>query len=166
MREHEGGCLCNNLRYRVAGDPIRVTVCHCKFCQRATGGAYMVQPVFEADRFQITQGSPKTYAHTSTGSGHQVLVHFCEACVTKLFLTFDRFPGFVGLYAGSFDDPDWFMRGPENSRHVFVDAAQRGTILPPHVNTFAEHAIATDGTAMTPTVYEAPHIIERGPTNH
>jgi len=36
---HEGGCLCGTHRYRVKGDPMRVLVCHCRFCQRRTGAA-------------------------------------------------------------------------------------------------------------------------------
>ena len=155
-----GGCLCGGVRYEVVGAPARVTTCHCTFCQRATGGAFMVQPVFEAERFQVIRGVPKVYAHTSTGSGLGVFVHFCDACGTKLFLTYERFAGFVGVFGGTFDDPDWYERTPANSKHVFLGEAQRGTIIPPHVNTFTEHAMTRDGVPIAPTVFDAPHVIE------
>jgi hypothetical protein len=160
MRDHaQGGCLCGNLRYEVTQHPARTTVCHCTFCQRATGSAYMVEPIFDKAAFSMLQGTPKTYRHISTGSGQAVYVHFCDNCGTKLNLSFDRFPDAVGVYAGTFDDPDWFDITPETSKHIFLNVAQRGTIIPPHVNTFAEHAQTNDGTPCEPTVFDTPHVI-------
>ena len=37
---HEGGCLCGDVRYARSPSPLRVTICHCTFCQRFTGSAY------------------------------------------------------------------------------------------------------------------------------
>ena len=152
MIKAEGGCICGDLRYETTGQPIRITMCHCKFCQRATGGAFLVEPVFDADNFRMTKGSAKVYAHRSTGSGKQVFIHFCDTCGTKLFLSFER----------TYDDPNWFDLTPENSKHIFTGVAQRGTVIPPHINTFTEHASTLDGKPIAPTVFDAPHIIERG----
>jgi hypothetical protein len=44
MARHEGGCLCGKVRFAVSADPMRVTVCHCRFCQRNTGTAYLAEP--------------------------------------------------------------------------------------------------------------------------
>jgi hypothetical protein len=46
---HEGGCLCGSVRYRTLADPVRVTICHCTFCQRFTGTAYLVEPIFRKE---------------------------------------------------------------------------------------------------------------------
>ncbi len=159
MDHAEGGCLCGKVRYEAKGQPARVTMCHCKFCQRATGGAYLVEPVFEADRFSVVQGVPATYAHVSEGSGKDVYIHFCRDCGTKLFLTFERFSGAYGVYGGTFDDPNWFDLDPETTKHIFLGVAQRGTVIPAGVNTFAEHATDGDGVPITPKVFYAPHII-------
>ena len=93
-------------------------MCHCKFCQRATGGAYLVEPVFESADFKILQGKPKCYTHVSEGSGKEVYIHFCDTCGTKLYLTFERFKGAVGLYGGTLDDPNWLNITPENSNYL------------------------------------------------
>ena len=41
LNVHEGGCLCGGVRYRTTAKPMRVTVCHCTFCQKLTGSAYL-----------------------------------------------------------------------------------------------------------------------------
>ena len=161
MTKAQGGCICGDLRYETAGEPTRITMCHCKFCQRATGGAFLVEPIFEAANFQVIKGTPKIYVHTSTGSGLQVFIHFCDKCGTKIFLTFERFVDVVGVYGGTFDDPNWFDLTPEKSKHIFLGVAQRGTVIPPHINTFIEHASLQDGTPITPTVFDTPMVIEK-----
>ena len=160
MSGAEGGCLCGEIRYSVQSHPARVTICHCKFCQRATGGAYLVEPIFDKANFAVTNGEVKTYEHRSEGSGKQVYIHFCDICGTKLFLTFERFPEVVGVYGGTFDDPNWFDRTPENSKQIFLGVAQKGTVIPPGVNTYVEHATTNDGKPIEPTVFTEPKVIE------
>lgn len=162
MTEAQGGCLCGKLRYQVGRQPSRVSICHCRFCQRATGSAYLVEPIFDAEIFKVIEGVPKVYTHVSGGSGKEVFIHFCDTCGTKLFLTFERFADVVGVYGGTFDDPNWFDLTPENSKQIFLGVAQRGTVIPPHVNTFTGHAAENDGTPNEPTVFETPQIIGKG----
>ena len=119
----------------------------------------MVEPIFDARDFAMIKGDPKKYAHKSEGSEKAVYVHFCDNCGTKLFLTFERFADVVGVYGGTFDNPNWFDLTPENSKHIFLGVAQRGTVIPPHVNTFTEHATQNDGTPIAPKVFEAPQMI-------
>ncbi|MEZ5888132.1 MAG: GFA family protein [Paracoccaceae bacterium] len=159
MASAQGGCLCGGLRYEVKAQPGRTTICHCKFCQRATGGAYLVEPVFDARDFSVVKGKAKQYTHRSEGSGKKVYIHFCDVCGTKIFLTFERFADVVGVYGGTFDDPDWYDLTPESSKHIFLGVAQRGTVIPPHVNTFTEHATQNDGTPIAPTIFATPHVI-------
>jgi hypothetical protein len=159
---NHGGCLCGALRFATRANPLRVTMCHCKFCQRATGSAYMVEPIFEKTSLEITTGTPATYTLTSAGSGKQVTIHFCATCGTKLFLAFERFPEIFGVYGGTFDDPNWFARTPKTTRHIFLSSAQAGTIIPAGVKAYAEHAMGNDGTPLAPMIFEAPHVIDAG----
>jgi len=155
----DGGCLCGALRYHVQAPPTRVTICHCRFCQRATGGAYLVEPIFGNSDFSLIKGEAKVYRHRSEGSGKEVYVHFCDTCGTKLYLTFERFYDVVGVYGGTFDDPNWYEKTPENSKQIFLSAALHGTVIPPGVNTFDEHATMNDGTPIEPKVFSEPVII-------
>jgi hypothetical protein len=162
MPAHEGGCLCGAIRYAVKSQPMRVTICHCRFCQRATGSAYLVEPIFGKSDFDIISGRPKIYRHRSEGSGKLVDVHFCENCGTKLFLSFERFPDVVGVYGGSFDDPNWFERSAENARHIFLSVAQHGTVIPAGIARFDQHATTNDGDPIAPTVSDEHLVIPRG----
>jgi len=155
----QGGCLCGGLRYAVSAPPARVTICHCRFCQRATGSAYMTEPVFPKGDFAVIAGTPTVYAHRSEGSGMLVGVHFCNVCGTKLFLSFERFPDVVGVYAGTFDDPNWYETDPQTLKHIFLSVAQHGTVIPPGIKTYREHASTNDGAPLEPVIYAAPHVI-------
>ncbi|MCA2011089.1 GFA family protein [Cereibacter sphaeroides] len=128
--EREGRCLCGDLAYAVAGEPATVTVCHCRFCQRATGGAYLVDALFKRDRFRVTKGTPARYDHLSEGSGNIVHIQFCARCGTKLWLEFQRFPQLVGIYAGTLDDPNGIDRSPARTHYIFTDQAADWTVLP------------------------------------
>jgi hypothetical protein len=157
MSSMQGGCLCGAIRYTASAAPIRVTYCHCKFCQRATGSAYMVEPIFMKSSFKVTAGKPSTYTQASEGSGKRVTVNFCSACGTKLFLDLERFPEIYGVYGGTFDDPNWFERSPKATQHIFLDSAQDGTVIPAGLRTFRQHAIRNDGTPVEPVVFERHH---------
>lgn len=159
MSIQQGGCLCGAIRYAASAQPIRVTYCHCKFCQRATGSAYMVEPIFERKSFEIISGKPATYAKASEGSGKQVTINFCAACSTKLFLDLERFPTIYGVYGGTFDNPNWFDRPPKLVRHIFLDSAQNGTVIPAGVRAYRQHEMPADGKPDAPIVFEEHHSI-------
>ncbi len=157
---HEGGCICGQVRYAVDAAPLRVTICHCHFCQQATGGPYMIEPIMDNKNLSVISGQPKTHTVVSEGSGKQVHIHFCPDCGTKLFLTFERFPDFSGIYGGTFDDPDWFEVSPDTARHIYLSSARAGTVIPAGFDTYLEHAFDLDGNPIAPTVYDTPHVIE------
>jgi len=159
MSAHEGGCLCGHIRYSVKTEPMRVTICHCRFCQRATGSAFLVEPIFGKSDFSLTAGEPTIYQHRSEGSGKIVNVHFCARCGTKLFLSFERFSEVVGVYGGTFDDPDWFERSARNSRHIFLSVAQRGTVIPAGIDCYDQHTTTNDGQPIKSTVFIEPREI-------
>ncbi len=155
---HAGGCLCGDIRYDVVGDPLRVTVCHCTFCQRFTGSAFLVEPIFREENVVLTGVAPRKYDHRSDGSHKRVTLNFCGRCATTLYLDFERFPGFVGLCAGTLDDPNWFDRGPAACRHIFTQSAQRGVVLPAGLETYLQHAIKLDGSPNKSIVFAQPRM--------
>lgn len=159
MIGHDGGCLCGMLRYETTGAPLWVTVCYCRFCQHATGSDHMVEPIFERDTVRFTTGEAAIFTLPSKGSGKDVHVHFCAACGTKLALTFARWPDRLGIYAGTFDDPQWFDMTPQNTKHIFAGEAPRGTVIPAGYPVYRAHATENDGTPIVPEIYDAPHTV-------
>ena len=110
----------------------------------------MVEPIFRLEDLRVTSGSPVVYDITSAGSGKLVHVYFCQKCGTKLYLTFERFAETCGVYAGTFDDPNWFAVDADTSRHFYVDVARHDTILPAGVAVFRQDALLNDGTPLAP----------------
>jgi hypothetical protein len=88
---HEGGCLCGDVRYQTTAAPLWATICHCTFCQRFTGSAFLVEPIFRREDVAFF-GAPRIYDHRSDGSDKRVSLIFCGRCGTTLYLDLERFP--------------------------------------------------------------------------
>jgi hypothetical protein len=147
---HEGGCLCGDVRYRTRAQPLRVTICHCTFCQRFTGSAFLVEPIFRRQDVAFHGVVAKSYDHQSDSSRKRVTLKFCGRCGTTICLDLQRFPDILGLCGGTFDDPNWFDRS--QCRHIFTRSAQAGVVLPAGVALYQEHALLLDGTPTRSTV--------------
>ncbi len=155
MQEQTGRCLCGAIHYRVTAQPVRVSFCHCRFCQRVTGGPYAVEPIFRKAEVQVT-GEAKSYDHVSAGSGKVITTHFCPTCGANLFYTFERFAEFIGVQAGTFDDPNWFSYDAGNAKHIFLDDARRDTLIPAGLPCFRQHSQDKDGNPVEPVIYDRP----------
>ena len=157
-----GGCLCGAVRFSVTAEPYYVAVCACTFCQRLTGSDYNVESMYRVAQFDLTKGDTKTYSHVSEGSGQPVHIHFCADCGSSLFLRPDRFPDCVGVFSGSFDNPNWFRRDAETVGYFFTSEAPRGMMIPAGYDTYPGHAKALDGTENEPVRLTLAHMVEKG----
>ena len=97
----EGGCLCGSVRYKVAGVPEAVALCHCPTCRRAAGAPAVAWAMFPGDQLTITRGQVAHYA-----SSDGVERGFCAGCGTTLTFTADFMPDLVDVTVASFDDPE------------------------------------------------------------
>jgi hypothetical protein len=136
---HEGGCVCGALRYRTHGDPTRVTVCHCTWCQRRTGSAFGVGSVFEIARVAFSGVAPKIYRHRSDESGRWLDLHFCATCGTNVGFTREWVPGVFAVDAGTFDDPSWIRASDHDFRYIFMSSARCWSVLPDGVARYPKH---------------------------
>jgi hypothetical protein len=93
-----GGCQCGRIRYSVEIDGDGAELCHCRMCQRATGGVSIALRSVPKDKLVWTQ-EPERYASSPIARRG-----FCAQCGTPL--TFEFVDGEnVDLTVGSFDDP-------------------------------------------------------------
>jgi hypothetical protein len=134
-RFHEGGCLCGELRYTAFGDPMRVTVCHCTWCQRRTGSAFAVEALFDQAQVRIT-GVTSRFRSVSDESGRWLELDFCPKCGASIGFTFERLQGHRMIDCGTFDDPSWISPGRFEFRYVYLRSAQCWSDVPEGAQTF------------------------------
>lgn len=102
--EMQGGCQCGRVRYRVTVRNDDAYLCHCRMCQRATGGVSIAfKNVKLADLVWETQ-EPDRYASSPIGQRG-----FCSACGTPLSFEYADSPTNIDLTVGSFDEPGRFQ---------------------------------------------------------
>jgi hypothetical protein len=104
---HEGGCLCEAVRYRVTGEPDGAWVCHCTLCKKRTGSALGTAAYFDESAVQIKSAVLKTYEYRSDESNRWLKLEFCSNCGTTVSWTAELFPSSRGIAVGTFDDPNW-----------------------------------------------------------
>ncbi len=75
----EGGCTCGAVRYRLNRAPMITHCCHCTWCQRETGSAFVINAVIESAEVELLAGAPKVIL-TPSNSGRGQLIARCPAC--------------------------------------------------------------------------------------
>ena len=136
---HEGGCVCGAVRYRTRGDPARVTVCHCKWCQRRTGSAFAVEAVFDQLQVELHGSKPNTYRHLSDESGRWLDLRFCPTCGTNIGFTLEWVPGIVGIDAGTFDEPGWISPDRHAFKYIYLSSSQSWSRIPEGAEVYERH---------------------------
>ena len=116
-----GGCQCRRVRYSATVDPAQAYLCHCRMCQRATGGfAAAFVEVAQAD--VAWEGPPDWYASSPIAERA-----FCSHCGTPLGFRFRQGANNMDLTIGSFDDPSDFVPrahfGAESIHQAWLDTA-------------------------------------------
>lgn len=103
-----GGCACGAVRYQSTAEPVVMLHCHCRDCQRSSGGPYASFVVVPREAFQITQGELRYHGSPSEAGG-QTRRGFCAECGSPVGGIPDAVPGIMAIRVGSLDDPGWFV---------------------------------------------------------
>lgn len=104
MIERTARCSCGELSIRAIGDPVKISACHCKACQRRTGSAFSVAVFYDIAQ-TVLIGASQRYVRQGD-SGKAVAFHFCPTCGSTV-LWYPAFrPHWVGVAIGCFDDAD------------------------------------------------------------
>ena len=134
-----GGCVCGEVRYTTPDIPLRVTVCHCLWCQRRTGTAFGTEAVFAEHEVVFSGEKPARYRHHSDESGRWLDVEFCGRCGTNLGFTLEAVPGVRTVAAGTFDDPGWLDGVAVPLRHVYARSRRHWGDITADVEVFDQH---------------------------
>lgn len=121
-----GGCTCGYVRYEMAGPPLIVHGCHCRWCQRQSGGAFAINALIEEDRVTLTQGEVNEITvGTPSGAGQRIArCPKCQVAVWSYYLKAGAKIRFVKV--GTLDDPD---RHPPDV-HIYTEDKQPWFTLP------------------------------------
>ncbi|MCW1414074.1 GFA family protein [Rhizobium sp. 1AS11] len=96
-------CSCGQLSIFADGEPVKISVCHCRACQRRTGSAFGVAVFFHADQVE-TSGESSSYVRLGE-SGRSIEFRFCPTCGAMVFWMPEFRKDLVAVALGCFDEP-------------------------------------------------------------
>ena len=102
MTTRIASCICGQLMAKVAVDPIRVSVCHCRACQRRTGSVFGVQARFRREDVEIT-GRGEDYVRVGD-SGGKITFTFCSSCGGTVYYVIEGREESIVIPVGAFAD--------------------------------------------------------------
>ena len=105
MTTRLAACSCGQLRARVTGDPVRVSICHCLNCQRRTGSPFAQQARFP--REQVTLEGQSTRYVLAGDEGSHASFHFCPHCGSTVWYEAEGLEAYISIPVGAFADPDF-----------------------------------------------------------
>jgi hypothetical protein len=109
----KGSCLCNGIRYEIAGQLGTVVNCHCSMCRKATGAAFRTRVSVPTASFRWLAGEQLLSRYESSPGETRT---FCSVCGATLPTFFAARPDEIGLPLGTLDDDP----GVRPSAHVYV----------------------------------------------
>lgn len=119
MTTMTGGCQCGRVRYSAEVENDDAYLCHCRMCQRATGGVSIA--------FKNVRRAAVTWAHEPDRYASSPIARrgFCATCGTPLTFEYVEGSENIDLTVGSFDDPSRFRPttgfGAESMHEAWLD---------------------------------------------
>ncbi len=134
-RRIEGRCTCGTVRYRMTAPPLFVHCCHCRWCQRETGSAFVINALVEADRVELLSGRVEV-VDTPSASGRGQKIHRCPECRIALWSNYAGAGDAIRFVrVGTLEDPD---RLPPDI-HIFTASKLPWLPLPEGVPAVSEY---------------------------
>lgn len=120
-----GGCQCGAIRFRVESELADASICHCRMCQKATGGLFGPYVGAQVAAVAWTRGQPAYFQ-----SSNMVRRGFCRDCGTPL--TYEHGETNISFALGAMDQPGLIPLGEQlASRQRVADFAALAK-LPEH----------------------------------
>jgi hypothetical protein len=128
----EGGCDCAAIRYRLTRRPMFVNCCHCRWCQRESGGAFALNAMIESQFVETISGQPDL-VWTPSESGRGQRIARCPTCRVALWSHYSGAGDKVKFVrVGTLDNPDLLPPGA----HIFIASKQPWVKLDPATPAF------------------------------
>jgi len=117
MTETQGGCLCGAVRFATNGAVLFCTHCHCGWCRKAHGAAFVTWYGVKESSFELTAGADTLKWFQSSAESAR---GFCSTCGTTLFFrsTIAKGEMHIALACADADKPI----GKAPTSNIFWDA--------------------------------------------
>ena len=102
----EGGCQCRAVRYRITASPLGVYNCHCRDCQRSSGGTHTMSMPIKREHVELIQGELVAFDKPAD-SGRVVRMLGCPRCGTKIWNEPLSSTTMLVVKPGTLDDMSW-----------------------------------------------------------
>ena len=126
-----GRCQCGAVRYRYAGAPGPLYICHCRECRKQSASAFGMSLLIDAAGLTST-GEVRLW-HRPTDSGRRLACAFCPSCGTRLWHRSDGLATMT-LKAGTLDQPV----DAGTAIHIWTSRRLPGIEIPAGARWFAE----------------------------
>lgn len=131
-----GGCACGSVRYEIRARAPRMFCCHCRACQRQSGGPMLMLLATKPGELAVVSGKIAAYHSVSIGTRH-----FCSICGSPIYLSRVGNPGAISVFAGTLDHPEAF----KPAFHAFAGDKASWLQLEPGAKLFARQAVEPAG---------------------
>jgi len=128
-----GSCFCGSIRYRLTRPPMIVNCCHCRDCQKQTGGAFAINAVIERSSVELADGSQdpiRTTVKTDSGRHHDI--YRCAECQSALWSDYGRRGVMVFVRVATLDQ----AHDIAPDAHIFTRSKMPWVVLPPGAHSF------------------------------
>ncbi len=129
-----GGCNCNAVRFRLLREPVFTHICHCKQCQRSSGGAFNVSTVVLVEDFEFDDCTPDTH-HVSGPTGIEYEAWGCDNCGCTIGGKSVAPTELMVVRPGTLDD----TTGIEPKAHIWTREKQDWVEIPEGMPAFEEN---------------------------
>ena len=102
MKPHHGACLCQGIRFSIAGPLAPIQVCHCAQCRQAQGGPFATNIPVDTRALTFHAGEMLLQSYESSPGKERV---FCKVCGSPVFSRRASLPGVVRIRAGLLQEP-------------------------------------------------------------
>lgn len=130
----QGGCACGYVRYQIEVAPFIVHCCHCSYCQRQTGSAFVLNALVDASQVTLLSGSlDQVMTASPSGKGQNIVrCPKCRVAVWSHYFMGGIRNGINFIRVGTLDDPNQF---PPDV-HIFTSTKQEWVNLPENAAVF------------------------------
>ena len=131
-----GGCVCAAIRYELDAPIERLVNCHCQFCRRAHGAAFVTTSPVPSRCLRITRGEEQLARREGR--------FFCRECATRLFNRASAHGGVTALIVTTLDiEPSLAPSAHLNLEskapwYEILDEAPRFDGFPPNIEKMLE----------------------------